>query len=224
MKGLWVKDLLVLKRQMLAVLLTCILAICSLVFFGQNGIMIGMAIFSATLSFINLNSLTFDQQNHGLMYLLTMPFQKKQYVIQKYLLLLFATICSVLLMTIITGVFSIIAGWDLNILYLFTRVYGVGAAFLIIIVLTTQYQIKNGPEKAQVAMSMIGAIVAVAIGGIVALVKYTEMGDKIFNKIYTYYIDYGSIPFLALFTIVGAIVISTSCKTSIKTLETMEIQ
>jgi len=224
MKGLWVKDLLVLKKQKLAVFLTCMLAICSLVFFGQNGIMIGMAIFSATLSFIALNSLTFDQQNHGLMYLLTLPIQKKHYVIQKYLLLVFATLCFVVLMTIITGVFSEIAHWGLHFSYIFTRIYGVGAAFLIIVILTAQYQIKNGPEKAQVAMSIIGAIVAIVIGAIVTAVKYTEWGNTIFNKMYTYYIDYGSLPFVVLFTIVGIIVIGTSCKTSIRTLETMEIQ
>lgn len=224
MKGLWVKDLLVLKRQKLAVLLTFILAIFSLVFFSQNGIMIGMAIFSVTLSFVILNSLTLDQQNHGLMYLLTMPFKKKQYVIQKYVLLLFATISSVVLMTIITGVYSEIANWDLNFSDIFTRIYGVGVAVLIILIFTTQYQIRNGPEKVQVAMSMIGAIVVIVVGGIIALVKYTELGEKIFNQIYTYYVDHGSIPFLILFTIVGTIVVITSCIKSIETLETMEIQ
>lgn len=224
MKGLWTKDLLALKKQKLAVILTFILAIFSLAFWGQNGIMIGMAIFSITVSFVILNSLTLDQQNHGLMYLLTMPFKKKQYVIQKYLLLLFTTICSVVLMTIITEIYSKIANWNLNFSDVFTRVYSVGVVVLLILILTTQYQIKNGPEKAQVAMSMIGAIVVVVVGGIIALVKYTEFGDKIFNHIYTYYLDHGSLPFVILFTIVGTIVVITSCIKSIKTLETMEIQ
>lgn len=224
MKGLWIKDLLVFKKQRLAVLLTLILAIFSLGFFGQKGIMIGMGIFAVTVSFIILNSLTLDQQNHGLMYLLTMPFKKKQYVTQKYLMLLFAAICSVVLMTIISNIFSIIANWNINFLDIFTRVYGVGVAVLLILIITTQYQIKNGPEKAQVTMSMIGAVVAVVVGGIVALVKYTKFGEEVFNKIYIYYIDYGSFPFLILFTIVAAIVVSISCLKSIKTLETMEIQ
>lgn len=224
MKGLWVKDLLVLKRQKLAVLLTAILAICSLAFFEQNGIMIGMAIFSINLSFIILNSLTLDQQNHGLMYLLTMPFKKKQYVIQKYLLLLFATLSSVILMTIFTGIFSALANWKLNFADIFTPIYGVGVVLLAILILATQFQIKNGLEKTQVAVSMIGAAVAVSIGGIIALVKYTELGEKIFNQIYSYYLDYGSLPFLILLTITGAVMISSSCIKSIKTLETMEIQ
>ncbi|SDS05050.1 hypothetical protein SAMN05444162_0625 [Paenibacillaceae bacterium GAS479] len=72
-------------------------------------------------------------------------------------------------------------------------------------------------------MSLIGAIVAVVVGGVIALVKYTELGDKFFNQSYTFYMDYGSIPILVLFTIVGAAVVSTSCKRSIQTLETMEI-
>lgn len=224
MKGLWVKDLLVLKKQKLAVLLTAILAIFSLAFFEQNGIMIGMAIFSINLSFIILNSLTLDQQNHGLMYLLTLPFKKKQYVIQKYLLLLFATLGSVILMTIFTGIFSKFANWDLNFADIFTPIYGVGVAILAILILATQFQIKNGPEKTQVAVSMIGAIVAISVGGIIALVKYTELGEKIFNQIYSYYLDYGSLPFLILLTIIGAIMIGSSCVKSIKTLETMEIQ
>jgi len=224
MKGLWVKDLLVLKRQMLAAVITFVLAIFSLAFFGQNGVMIGMAIFSVTLSFVILNSLTFDQQNHGLMYLFTMPFNKKQYVVQKYLLLLFSTICSVLLMTIITGLFSEIVNWNLDFSNTFTRIYVVGVAVLIVLIFITQYQIKYGPEKVQVAMSMIGAIVVVGAGGIIAFVKYTALGGKIYNEIYSYYTDYGSLPFLILFTIVGALAISTSCKKSIRTIETMEIQ
>lgn len=224
MKGLWVKDLLVLKRQNLAVLITLILAIFSLVFFGQKGIVIGMAIFSVTLSFVILNSLTFDQQNHGLMYLFTMPFKKKQYVIQKYLLLLFATICSEVLMTVISGVYSEIANWNLAFSDIFIRIYGVGVAGLLILILNTQFQIKNGPEKVQVAMSMIGAIVVIVVGGIIAFVKYTEFGDEIFNRISAYYLDNGALPFLGLFTIVGAVVVIISCKKSIKTLEMMEIQ
>ncbi|OXM17022.1 ABC-2 transporter permease [Paenibacillus herberti] len=224
MKGLWVKDLLFLRKQMLAAILTLILAILSLAFFSQNGIMIGMAIFSVTVSFLILNSLTLDQQNHGFMYLMTLPFKKKQYVIQKYLLLLFTIICSVILMTIISVIFAEITDWNLNLSDIFVRVYGVGLAILLILIVTTQYQIKNGPEKAQVAMSLIGAIVAVVVGGVIALVKYTELGYKVFNQIYTFYMDYGSIPFLVLFTIVGAAVVSTSCKKSIQMLETMEIQ
>lgn len=224
MKGLWVKDFIVLKRQVLAVFITFVLAVFSLAFFGQNGIVIGMAIFSVTLSFIILNSLTLDQQNHGLMYLFTMPFKKKQYVVQKYLLLLFAAIGSVVLMTIITGVFSGIADWNLGFSNIFTRIYGVGVAGLIVLIFITQYQIKYGPEKVQVAMSMIGAIVVVVAGGIVALIKYTAFGNNIFNQIFTYYTRYGSLPFLLLFTIVGIVVVSLSCAKSIKTLEYMELQ
>lgn len=129
-----------------------------------------------------------------------------------------------MLMTIITEIFSKIANWNINFSDIFTRVYGVGVAVLFILIITTQYQIKNGPEKAQVAMSMIGAIVAVVVAGIITFVKYTKLGEEIFNQIYTYYIDHGSLPFLILFTIVGAVVISISCIKSIKTLETMEIQ
>jgi ABC-2 type transport system permease protein len=224
MKGLWVKDLLILRKQKLAAVLTLILAILSLAFFSQNGIMIGMAIFSVTLSFLILNSLTLDQQNHGLMYLLTLPFKKKQYVIQKYLLLLFTLGCSVILMTAISVIFAELTNWNLHFSDVFVRVYGVGLAILLVLIVTTQYQIKHGPEKAQVAMSLIGAIVAVVVGGMIALVKYTEFGDNAFKQVSAYYMDYGSIPFLVIFTLVGAVIISASCIKSIKTLETMDIQ
>jgi len=73
-------------------------------------------------------------------------------------------------------------------------------------------------------MSMIGAIVVIAVGGIISLVKYTEIGETIVNRISTYYADYGWFPFLIIFTLTGAAVISASCVKSIKTLESMDIQ
>ena len=224
MKGLWVKDLLVLKKQKLAVVLMFILAICSLAIFGRIGIVVGMSVFLMVVSMVVLSALTVDQQNHGLMYLLTLPIKKRQYVVQKYVLLLLATICSTVVMTIIAVVFAAIADWEIGFSDIFTRVYSVGVAMLSILILTMQYQIKHGPEKAQVAMSIIGAIVAIAIGGVVALVKYTSFGEDIFNRIYTYYIEHGSLLILVFFTVAGAAVVSLSCAKSIKTIESMEIQ
>lgn len=223
MKGLWVKDLIFLNKQKLAVLITFILAVFCLAVFGQVGIVIGMTIFSMTVSIITMNSLTFDQQNHGMRYLLTMPFTKKQFVIQKYTFLVLTIIGSVVLMSIASGIYTQIAKWDLGGLGSFARIYGVGIVMLLIFMITIQYQIKHGPEKAQVAMSIIGAVVAVTIGGVIALVKYTMFGKEAFDQLFTYFVQHGSSLFLIVLTVIGAIVVIVSCINSVRALEKMEV-
>ena len=87
MRGLWLQDYYLFKKQRLAVGLTWILATLCLILFGRWGIEIGMGIFAVMLSMLMLSLLSANQQNHGLKFLLTLPITKKTYISQKYTLL-----------------------------------------------------------------------------------------------------------------------------------------
>lgn len=219
MKGLWIKDLYVIKKQAVAMVITFVLSVFCLMFFNKLGIFVGMGIFAVTNSFIMLNSLTSDQQNNGMSYLLTLPFSKKQYVIEKYSLLIFTVAVSVVLVSGVSWLFSINLNWGLNFLEILARTYLVGLAVLVVLIITTQVQLKEGPEKAQLAMSIVGASVAVIVGGLFYLVKSTDFGIKWFGEILEYYYKYGFSPFIVLFTSVSALFIGFSLKKSIKSLE-----
>lgn len=212
MRGLWVKDLLFLKKQVLALIITFILSGFSLAFFGTRGVLIGMAIFSITAAFLMLNSLTFDQQNHGLRFLLTMPITKKQYVAQKYCFLLLTVGISLLLMLVLSSIFAQLMQWEIRFQTILTESYLVALAVLLLLTGILHYQLKNGPEKTQAAMSMIGAVVAVVIGGLIAGIKYTAFGKKIFDHLAAYYAAHGSLLFLILLTILAGLIVGAAVR------------
>jgi len=108
MKGLWLQDYYLFKRQRLAVGLTWGLATLCLLWFGRWGIEIGMGVFAVMLSMLMLSLLSANQQNHGLKFLLTLPITRSTYIRQKYLLLL-GNVSAALIMTTTTW---IIASWQ----------------------------------------------------------------------------------------------------------------
>ena len=55
------------------------------------------------------------------------------------------------------------------------------------------YQLRHGAEQAQVAMSIIGGLVALLLGGGFAAVKYTDWGLQLWLKTVTNYAEHGGI-------------------------------
>jgi len=182
-----------------------------------------MLIFSLTFSFITSNSLTYDQQNHGLKYLFSLPIKKSQFVLEKYLMLLISIVIAIVLMTITSTIILNIISVDISLKNIFTLTYETGAAIYLFITIILQYQIKNGPEKTQQFMSILGAIVAVTIGGIIALIKYSNTAKNIFNNIYNFFVQNGNAIFLLIITIIIGIIIFLSYLKSTRNIKSVTL-
>lgn len=205
MKGLWLQDYYLFKRQRIAVALTWGLATLCLLWFGQWGIEIGMGIFAVMLSMLTLSLLSANQQNHGLKFLLTLPITKQAYLRQKYFLFFGSVGSAVLIMTGTTWLIARWQRWQLTLAAIFQQAYLVGILILAVLVIIVPYQLKHGPEATQTFMSVIGAAIGAIIGGSYLCVQRTTFGQNIFNQIVSIITQHGLASLLL--TITGLVVI-----------------
>ena len=86
MRGLWVKDLLLLQKQLKTLFMFMLIAAFNAYTIKSVPLVfIMMAFFFVTTT---SSTIFYDQENHGFLYLFTLPTRKKDYVIQKQLLIL----------------------------------------------------------------------------------------------------------------------------------------
>ena len=95
MRGLWVKDLLLLQKQLKTLLMFMLIAAFNAYTIKSVPVVfIMMAFFFVTTT---SSTIFYDQENHGFLYLFTLPIRKKDYVIQKQLLVLVSALVATLL-------------------------------------------------------------------------------------------------------------------------------
>jgi len=86
MRGLWVKDLLLLQKQLKTFMMFMVIAAFNAYTIKSVPVIfIFMTFFFVTTA---ASTIFYDQENHGFLYLFTLPTRKKDYVIQKQLLIL----------------------------------------------------------------------------------------------------------------------------------------
>lgn len=223
MKGLWRKDWLLLKKQALAVGLTLVLAIACLALFRSIGVPVAGLLVTLMSAFLVQGTLTTDQQNHGLRFLLTLPLTRRQYVLEKFVLLLSVLVVASVLMTALAGALNAWLHWHQSWLDITFATFAVAVLVLMIVAITLHAQIKSGPAVAQIAMSLIGAIVAVLIGGCYALVRFTTWGAQRFADLVVAYHHNGPWPFGIILLLVTALVWWLTLRASVKSLTTQEL-
>lgn len=189
MKGLWLKDWLFLKTQWLAAALTFALALGALFIFKQTGIAVGMGITSLTMTFVMLATVTADQANHGISFLLTLPITASQYARQKFALLFGVVAGTIAVITGLSLIYCQLADWSLKTSTLVGYTVSIGLVIFLILGLSLAYQLRHGAEQAQVAMSITGGLVALLF----AAVKYTNWGLQLWLKIVANYAEHGGI-------------------------------
>ena len=95
MRGLWVKDLLLLQKQLKTFLMFMVIAAFNAYTIKSVPVIfIFMTFFFVTTA---ASTIFYDQENHGFLYLFTLPTRKKDYVIQKQLLILASSLVAVVL-------------------------------------------------------------------------------------------------------------------------------
>ena len=174
MRGLWVKDLLLLQKQLKTFLIFMVIAAFNAYTIKSFPVVfIMMAFFFVTTT---SSTIFYDQENHCFLYLFTLPIRKKDYVIQKQLLVLVsalvATLLSVglilLLMPFVPELQTSAQDLVYNALYSFF--YGCFYGAII-----TPLYLRYGTEKARV---FIFAIMGILAMGIILLQK-TGVLDKL---------------------------------------------
>ena len=141
MKGLLVKDfLLMIKSKKVILFMVCIGIIG-----GINDISFATGYILMFLAILSLSTISYDEANHGLKTLFTLPISKSDYVKEKYLFSLIITGIGFVFVTIL-GCFSK-SGFMETLIILSTA--------LLLLALSLPFQLKEGNEKGRIVLFVV---------------------------------------------------------------------
>lgn len=163
MKGLLIKDLMLMKNQKRFFLIMAFIAVTFLMS-GTNELFAIMYLTMICSLFV-LSTFSYDEYENGGAFLMTLPITRKQYVMGKYLLSVVLGVCSWTLISIATFAVDIKRNTVENAL----EWWGIVAIYLLftflMLALMIPVQIKFGAEKSRIALiGIIGVFVLAAFG------------------------------------------------------------
>lgn len=141
MKGLLIKDFLLMKNYKQVMLFMLIIGI----FVGMNDISFASGYILVFVSILSMSTITYDEANHGLNTLFTLPITKSDYVKEKYLFSLIITGIGFVFVTIL-GCFSK-SGFMETLIILSTA--------LLLLALSLPFQLKEGNEKGRIVLFVV---------------------------------------------------------------------
>lgn len=220
MKGLIVKDLAYLKENKLLYAFLIVFGLAFSLFYDNPYFVLGY--YSVFAGILTMGTLTHDDLNHGLSFLLTLPITRKKYIQEKYYLgyLLSFTLC------LIAFLLATVAQFKETHNFSFFDMEWVAVCFIamllfsiMLMTLLIPVQVRFGGEKGQYAMLVVFGTIA-----LLAIIVYFI--SNVFHLHIEYYIDQiFNINSYILFTIFTLLVVITnfiSMKTSMILLEKKE--
>ena len=141
MKGLLIKDFLLMKNYKKIAMFMLVIGI----FLGMNDISFAAGYILIFVSILSMSTITYDEANHGLNTLFTLPISKSDYVKEKYLFSLIITGIGFVFVTIL-GCFSK-SGFMETLIILSTA--------LLLLALSLPFQLKEGNEKGRIVLFVV---------------------------------------------------------------------
>ncbi|MGN0250280.1 MAG: ABC-2 transporter permease [Oliverpabstia sp.] len=161
MKGLLIKDFKLMKNQKQFFLMILFFCIFFIVINGNPAFMISYLMIMC--SFFTLSTISYDDFDHGMGYIFTLPVTRKIYVTEKYVFGLLSSAAAAVLSLIVLFAFLVTGYMDISIGELLSEVVGSMVVVLLIMILMIPVQLKFGSEKGRVPMLAVMAGAA-AIG------------------------------------------------------------
>ncbi len=162
MKGLLIKDIMLMKSQKRFFLVVILLAVVMAVSTKETSFLMGYMNF--VMPFFALSSVSYDEFDNGNAFLFTLPITRRLYVTEKYcftLLLALASLAVSALITVIYGLFTDMGAAIMSI-YAAPTIF---AAMALLFSLLLPIQIKFGSEKSRMTMMLVAAAVAIVLIG-----------------------------------------------------------
>ena len=165
MKGLLVKDFLLIIKSKNVILLMLTFGIVG----GINDISIAAGYILIFLSILSLSTISYDEANHGLKTLFTLPISKMDYVKEKYLFSLIITGIGFVFVTIL-GCLSKSS---------FLETFIILSTALLLLAISLPFQLKEGNEKGRIVLFVV------VIGFIFVFAFLNQFIPKFFESIET---------------------------------------
>lgn len=183
MKGLLIKDLKLMKNMIRFI---AMIIVFSVVFSTMaENLFFSMGYICTFIAILAISSVSYDEYDNGLAYLFTLPFERKQYVQEKYLFSAILILAGVLVSAVISLVVSIATGMVISFEELIAVIIASVCVATLMIAVILPAQIKYGSEKGRIAM-VVGILGACIVAyGVVTVIEMTGVDvesavDKLF--------------------------------------------
>lgn len=157
MKGLFIKDLMLLKGQKQFLLTVSILVIVFLVAYDSP--IFVMSYFTVVLSFFGMSTAAFDDMDNGMAFLMTLPVTRKKYLKEKYFFSAAVSVAAwgiALILMVATSLIRRIPLVPEEIYLLSLAAISVG---MLLLTIGLPIQLKFGSEKSRIASAILFGVI-----------------------------------------------------------------
>ncbi len=180
MKGLFMKDFLILKNQGKTMLIVFAM-----------GIMMSLTFEPATLVFyvgmlgclLALSTISYDEADNGYAFLFSLPIKRKSYVLEKYLFIFVSTLVFLAISLLISIIMSLTGVHDMK-----TLIEGLPSMLLVLFITLTivcdvsiPLRLKFGSEKSRIYLYLFYALAGVLV--FVGQKLFPSLGVTVVNRI-----------------------------------------
>ena len=185
MKGLIVKDLMILKVQAKALLMILGCSVVMSFAFEPNIVICYMAVMAVMAA---MGTIGYDEFDHGYSFLFTLPFERKTYAREKYLLAIgFGTVC-MLIGAAVSAVLILATGYGASAMSIILPTCGVALILISLFsALLIPVKIKYNSEKGKTVQYIIFAVIMIVVFTANSILEKLgisfdqQIGDKIIN-------------------------------------------
>lgn len=157
MKGLFIKDLMLLKGQKQFLLTVSILVVVFLVAYDSP--IFVMSYFTVVLSFFGMSTAAFDDMDNGMAFLMTLPVTRKKYLKEKYFFSAAVSVAAwgiALILMVATSLIRRIPLVPEEIYLLSLAAISVG---MLLLTIGLPIQLKFGSEKSRIASAILFGVI-----------------------------------------------------------------
>lgn len=162
MKGLFVKDLLIIRTQIKTILLICLCGV-AMSFAFDSSIVAGYLGIIGTM--LAIGTIGYDEFDNGYSFLFTLPAVRQTYVREKYLFCLLCASCSVIIGSLISLVLSFVTPNQVPLNELLLTAAAMLCVALLFISFMIPVRVKYNAEKSRTFMYILYAAILVAVFG-----------------------------------------------------------
>lgn len=169
MKGLLIKDFRLLSGQKKFFLVLLIVAVC-FILTGQDAMFV-IAYATMICTFFTSSTVSYDEFNNGNIFLFTLPFSRKEYVLEKYLFGMLNGGAAWLVTTIIGAAVTYYKAPDTQMVEWFFTVVIYISIMILLLTFSMPIELKFGAEKGRIANIAVLLIMFVVFMGVIEIVK-----------------------------------------------------
>ena len=205
MKGLLVKDLLLLKMQNNFIIIAFV--ICALLASSDSDSIFPITFLTLALSSFSVSTISYDEFENGNPFLFSLPISRRLYVIEKYCFTLISATAAALLAGLLCAAAGLAIESSSFTYYLFLGLTASLPSILILQALIIPFLLKFGPERGRIAI-----IVVIAAAGV--LMARIHLFADFLMMMYNSISQLSMIVFSGLFFTVGMLLFLASAAVS----------